>query len=708
MTTRRCLTVTGAVAFAMVVASAFQPSRADEGLTRSGLADSRTASASGQQPAPSQPTFRTEANYVRVDVYPTRDGAPVTDLTKDDFEIIESGAPQKVDQFEHIVIRPAGAQDTRIEPNTIAESRSMATSPRARVFVVFLDTGHVEVFGSHNIRRPLIEMLNRVIGADDLVAVMTPDMSAKDITFARRTETIEGALTRHWTWGERDQLTPLDPVEKQYEYCFGLQNTSSLTRTLIARRREKQTLDSLEDLVRVLRGVREERKAIITISDGWVLYGPDHTLMETGRQVPTGPAVIVDPRTGKLSTHDTSNPTVTASSECIRDRILLAQIDDRQQFLTLLDEANAANASFYPVDPRGLPVFDSPIENALPLGADAANLRQREATLRTIAENTDGIAIVGSNDLDRGLRRIAADLSSYYLLGYYSSGKLDGKFHSITVRVKRQGVQVRARRGYLAATPDALTAAAAAAAASAPTPPDATAVALTTALGSLADMQRELPLRIHVAAGWSFGSPAAAALAQDTRVRFWIVSEFAGPSQDRDVDVTVVGPSGATIGRATGHGNSRSILVPIVSSSELTGAGEYIVRVRSDGAGTGTVRINVPAAPDPAAALFMRRGPTTGNRDVATADLRFRRNERIRIDIPAADSSPVTARLLDRTGRPLAIPLTATLRDDPDGSRWQSTELALAPLAAGDYVIEMTAARGGSENRTLAAFRIVP
>jgi VWFA-related protein len=661
------------------------------------------ATASAQQPAaPPQPTFRTEANYVRVDVYPTRDGAPILDLTQDDFEIIENGAPQKVDQFEHIVIRPAGAQNTRIEPSTIAESRSMATSPRARVFVVFLDTGHVDVFGSHNIRRPLIEMLNRVIGADDLVAVMTPDMSAKDITFARRTETIEGALTRHWTWGDRDQLTPLDPVEKQYEYCFGVQNTSSLTRTLIARRREKQTIDALEDLVRLLRGVREERKAIITISDGWVLYGPDHTLMETGRQVPTGPSVIVDPRTGKLSTHDTSNPAMTASSECFRDRMYLAQIDNRQQFLTLLDEANAANASFYPVDPRGLPVFDSPIENPLPLDADAANLRQRETTLRTIAENTDGIAIVNSNDLDRGLRRIAADLSSYYLLGYYSSGKLDGKFHSITVRVKRPGVQVRARRGYLAATPGALTAAAAAAAASAPKAPDATAVALTTALGSLADVQRELPLRVHVAAGYAPG-------ASESSPSFWVVAEFAGAPQDRDVDVTVVAPSGATVGSATAHGNGRTILVPLLSSSsDAPTGGEYTIRVRSSGTGTGTVRITVPAAPEPAAALFVRRGPTTGNKDVVTADLRFRRNERIRVDVPTADTVAAAARLLDRTGKPLAIPLIATLRNDPDGSRWHTAELALAPLAPGDYVIEIVATRGVSANRTLAAFRIVP
>jgi len=55
-------------------------------------------------PQPAQPTFRTEANYVRVDVYPTKDGAPVTDLRQEDFEVIEAGEPQKIEQFERVLI----------------------------------------------------------------------------------------------------------------------------------------------------------------------------------------------------------------------------------------------------------------------------------------------------------------------------------------------------------------------------------------------------------------------------------------------------------------------------------------------------------------------------------------------------------------------------------------------------------------------------
>src|SRR5205814_2708233 len=124
---------------------------------------------------------------------------------------------------------------------------------------------------------------------------------------------------------------------------------------------------------------------------------------------------------------------------------------------------------------------------------------------RTLAEATDGLAIVDSNSLAGGMKRIVDDLSSYYLLGYYSNAKLDGRFHAITVRVKRPGVQVRARRGYLAATPAAMTAAARAGAA--PSDPAAAAKAaaahaIDAVIAPLAGYTRDVPLRLQLAAGW--------------------------------------------------------------------------------------------------------------------------------------------------------------------------------------------------------------
>src|SRR5262249_1688894 len=86
-------------------------------------------------------------------------------------------------------------------------------------------------------------------------------------------------------------------------------------------------------------------------------------------------------------------------------------------------------------------------------GADRQFLNSTMDTLRTLAVETDGRAIVNRNDLVGGMRQIVRDVSAYYLLGYSSTNApSDGKFHDITVRVKRRGVQVRSRKGYWALT----------------------------------------------------------------------------------------------------------------------------------------------------------------------------------------------------------------------------------------------------------------
>jgi VWFA-related protein len=670
-----------------------------------------------------RPTFKTEANYVRVDVFPTRGGVPVADLTADDFELFEDKVPQKIDAFQHIVVRGNVAEDARREPNTVAESRAMLEDPNARLFVVFLDTGHVGVAGSHDIRKPLVDTLNHAIGEDDLVGVMTPEMAATDVTFARKTTTIEGFLARNWPWGERDRLNPLDPVEKNYESCYGPQNSPpGISGQMIVRRREKQTLDALEDLVVYLRGVREERKAILVVTDGWQLYGPSQALENFAQPKP--PSVGVVPGTGRLGIGDRNSKDPVHYDDCERDRMALAQLDDREEYRRLLDEANRANASFYPIDPRGLATFDSSLSSPQSLDADAAALRQRSDALRTLAEATDGLAIL-TNDVAGGLKRVVADVSSYYLLGYYSTGKLDGKFHAITVRVKRPGVQIRARRGFLAAKPAAATASPPALSAADRADADARSrerESMDRVLAPLGNYGRELPLRILAAVAWPRADRAA----------FWVVGELA-PGQTvkeaTDVDITLTQPNGGPAeasAHATIQKGARTFRA-VIEPADLLPPDDYVIRARLHGEGSASMatdvfRLALPPAPQSAGALLLRRGPATLNRDVPTADLRFRRSEHLAVEVPVARGAAASARLLDRTGKPLPIPVAAEVRDDADGSSWATARLAMAPLAVGEYVVEIATVAGpggsgraggsagtnASESKRLVAFRVVP
>ena len=111
--------------------------------------------------------------------------------------------------------------------------------------------------------------------------------------------------------------------------------------------------------------------------------------------------------------------------------------------------------------------------------------------LRTLAENTDGRAIVNRNDLGTAMKQIIRDASAYYLVGYTTQAPSDGKFHEIKVRVKRPGVQVRSRRGFWAYTADDLKRAVAG---PKPGPP----AAVTKALAAIAPLTNRRYIRTWI------------------------------------------------------------------------------------------------------------------------------------------------------------------------------------------------------------------
>ena len=82
--------------------------------------------------------------------------------------------------------------------------------------------------------------------------------------------------------------------------------------------------------------------------------------------------------------------------------------------------ANRANATFYTIDPRGL-VAGADIDEDVDPTEWNNYVRKSQDSLRVIAEQTGGFAAINQNDFDKALKRIDAESSDYYVLGYYSS-----------------------------------------------------------------------------------------------------------------------------------------------------------------------------------------------------------------------------------------------------------------------------------------------
>jgi VWFA-related protein len=676
----------------------------------------RAAPAAQNQDPQQPPRFRTEANFVRVDVYPVKNGTPLAGLTKDDFELLEDNVVQKIETFEHVVVRPADTS-ARIDPASQRDMLQAVANPRSRVFVIFLDTPHVSVASAHGINQPLIELIDRILGPDDLVGIMTPEMAATQVVFARKTQVIEESLRKNWAWGSRF-TTVRDEREIAYEACYPLLSkeqgqTSDLAKKLIARKRERATLEAIQDLVRHLRTLREERKAILTVTEGWLLYAEDRSLMKLredpalrwNEPVPGQDPIVVGPN-GKLTKDDPrarSRGALTKTA-CDADRLQLAMLDNQRFFRDLMAEANYANASFYPVDPRGLAAFDNPIgpEAPPPPVVDQAMLTSRIESLRTLAANTDGVAVVSTNNLREGLKRISDDLTSYYLLGYYSTNsRLDGRYRTLKVRVRQPGVDVRARPGYRAATAAEVASARNAAD---PPVPEATR-AVTAAIGKLDSTRSATRFRIN----------GAAFIA--TTSTMWIAGELesAGGRPDAfaeggTAEIEATFGVASTTARATLKPGERTFLIsmPVPEGA----VGDVIVRARLtpvDKAATAlTDGMKLPIGESTVQPLYFRRGPTTGNRLLPAADLRFSRTDRLRIEMPVGpDVKAGAGRLLDRAGQPLPIPVTMSERtDDASGQKWIVADIVLGPLAQGDFGVEIGLA-GAKPQNVVTAIRVV-
>jgi VWFA-related protein len=411
-----------------------------------------SAVARAQQPVvtlPQQrpPVFRAGAHYVRVDAYPTgRDGRIVEGLTKDDFEIFEDGALQTIESAEYITFDSWTPEGERWDPRSPEEGYERAADPTYRVFAVVIDRDAFDMVGWNVMHKPLADFLERNLGPHDLFGLLHSKSEWRDLTLGQKTTAIASELAKREWWTTKDDF---DDQEWGLIQC-GLGS-------LVGAQRADRLYTLLEGLVTLFGAIRDERKSIIYVADHMPSIGASGA-SGMGNGIPALPKMPAPSGLpGVTSRGDVIGG--TPQRVCNQERMRLTSLRLGDRYRALLKAARLANVAFYPISPKGLEGVPFTERGGIDMGA----LHRRQAeidSLRSMADETDGKAIVNMNDMRVGLAKIADDLQAYYVLGYYTSNsKWDGGLRQIKVRLKprdsataRTAAEIRARRQYRAPT----------------------------------------------------------------------------------------------------------------------------------------------------------------------------------------------------------------------------------------------------------------
>jgi VWFA-related protein len=410
------------------------------------------------QPPPGQaPRFPAAVEEVLVDcVVVDRDGTPVGGLTREDFALAEDGTPQAILSFEAVEVASATSRDP-LEPRpTVSANPAAGGRPSGRTFLVVFDDLRLTTAQGEAAKRALLDFLRTRTGdADNLLLVTTRDST--------------------W-WGAR--------------LADGRDDVEAIVEGLRGRFQPEGVGDSLSDA---------EAYRIEVQRDAETFH---HVLRRFKRMVPReigappGPVVGFLDGSECVDPVDPDKPILCAAARGTHQRavaqlrdtlgvleralVALAGVRGRKSailvspgfyhdtevdaFRDVAEASRRANTPVYFLNATGLASI--PVEMTAAVGGvihpGDATLAFREsldaaAGADVIASDTGGFVVRNTNDLTKGLRRIADEARRYYLLGYTPTNPArDGKYRKIQVRLAphagadREGWEVRARRGYYA------------------------------------------------------------------------------------------------------------------------------------------------------------------------------------------------------------------------------------------------------------------
>jgi len=594
-------------------------------------------SAQAQQPPP----FRSGTNVIRVDATVIdRSGRAVTSLTADDFEVREDGVLRPISSFTFLSNSGEPSDDRSLPIRSQQHAAAEAARDDVRVFLVFWDEYHIGPFEEGvAAKAALTRAMLGAFGPTDLVAIMDPLTPSSAIEFTRDRRALADRV--HSLQGRRGVYLP--PRSAAEEAQLEAVNWRA---EAVEPFRNQVTVTAIKAAAAHLGTLREGRKTLILVTEG---FG-------------------VAPRGTDFGPGGRGIAPLTRSA-------MSRYTDDQNTALDIVRMANDTNTAVHIIDPRGLQIAGS-----------------SPALLQTVASGSGG-ELHQSNDIGGVIQRVVGQVSATYLLGYTREMLRDGRFHEITVRVKRGGYDVRARAGYWAPKPGDVEKAQAVAAAAVLPEPIATAFAALTPPNSSRVVETSIDVK-----------PLSKGRSQIT-VAWTPLRDL--PAGVVPADLSVALKSGETLveGRVQPGGTSFEVPDGAVQLSMrvLDRAGEIVDReTRSVMTRTAEEQFWLTAVVHRAASAAEVRS-LAGSDAPIYAGRQFVRTDRLLIRIHAygktGESVTLTGRLIDRRGATL-LPLAIS----GSSAGWQ-LDLPLASIAPGDFALVFEAQSGGERAETVVPLR---
>jgi VWFA-related protein len=644
---------------------------------------------------PQQPTFRARVDSVSVDATVTdKQGQPITDLKPEDFEIREAGKVQAIETFRLIQI-PENEPIGREPAPPILSASDMAretANPSNRLFIIFLDDYHTRLGNSIHVRQQLAAFVSR-LSSRDLVALMYPLSSVVGATFTRDHDGTASAIMQFK--GRKYDYNAMNPYEEQF---------SNQPPEVQEQIRNDLVIGTLKSTCALTATLREGRKTVLFVSEGLTATFPVGAAF-TSNRFPTPPTTL----TPAQQAQQTQMAQRQQSQEYFRSQDALMRQRD------IYTMCNRGNTSVYPLDPRGLATGEFGAADAVSQDADRRALQEATDSLRILADETDGKAIIGSNDPLPELKKMIHELSSYYLMSYTSNvAPRDGKFHEIQVKVNRRDADVKSRKGYWAYSEEEVRRAAAPIR---PGPP-----------AEVADALDDLAVIVDPTSRHTVGLWIGAVRGTDERAQVTLVWEASRGIPDtmadrpEQVTLTVTAGNGEVVfkgpvPRAAGNlytpsgmvtfaapagplrvkmsvENARgqrldnediSQIVPDLTSTGATIAAPQVFRART-AFEVGTLRKSITALPI-VSRLFSQR------------ERLFMRFE---VYGPGGVVPQVAMRVLNKAGDPIA---TLPVPTSPRSNVFEA-DVSLAPFPPGDYLLEIAATVGSEKAVRLVGIRL--